>query len=127
MNNTKTKLRTSAEWVGSLLEARGYTPEMLEKENRYWDVVSSGINLDITPNSLYNAGIAAHAEEMRLKRIEVIANDFDAQDDIRFTFGKILIDERFHAKAFKLIAGEANYEATMLNQAAGAIALGLIP
>lgn len=111
-----------AEWVAQLLLNRGVEPEILEKDSRYWDAVFS----DNANDPLYASGVAAHAEAMRLERIQVIANDWTAPDDIRFTFGRILIDERFHARAFRAIAGEQYYNKTAEAHAKGLEALGLI-
>jgi len=106
-----------AQWVGKLLESRGITPEVLEKEERYWKEV---ITEDFTSDGNYAAAVAAHAEEMRLERIMVIMEDENADSDIRETFKNIYKDELFHAKGFKLIAGDEYY-----NKAAGAHAKGL--
>lgn len=112
-----------AGWVGVLLENRNVKPEVLDKQERYWPTA-----LEDAPegNAEYAAGIAAHAEEMRLERIKIIMADEEADEDIRDTFGKIYKDEVFHAKAFKEIAGDNYYDATSEKHAKGLEALGLI-
>jgi hypothetical protein len=109
--------------VGKLLEVRGITPEILIKEERYWKEV---ITEDFTENGNYAAAVAAHAEEMRLERISVIMDDSTADEDIVETFKNIYKDELFHAKGFKLIAGDEYYNLTSENHAKGLEALGLI-
>lgn len=112
-----------ASWVGALLSSRGITPEILQKEERYWRTVMTE---DFGSDGNYAAAIAAHAEEMRLERIKVIMDDNDAPSDIRETFKNIYKDELFHAKGFKLIAGDQYYQDTAHVHAKGLEALGLI-
>ena len=112
-----------ASWVGKLLLDRGITPEILQKEERYWKTVMTE---DFTQDGNYAAAVAAHAEEMRLERISVIMEDSEAPQDIRETFKNIYKDELFHAKGFKLIAGDEYYNKTSENHAKGLEALGLI-
>ena len=112
-----------AQWIGELLEARGITPEILVKEERYWKEVMTE---DFTENGNYAAAVAAHAEEMRLERISVIMNDLTADEDIVKTFKNIYKDELFHAKGFKLIAGDEYYNLTSEKHAKGLEVLGLI-
>jgi len=112
-----------SEWVGKLLSDRGVTPEILQKEERYWKEVMTE---DFTTDGNYAAAVAAHAEEMRLERISVIMNDENAPIDIRKVFTDIYKDELFHAKGFKLIAGDDYYNKASENHAKGLEALGLI-
>lgn len=112
-----------AQWVGRLLENRGITPEILKKEERYWKEVMTE---DFTSDGNYAAAVAAHAEEMRLERIKVIMEDNEADTDIVETFKNIYKDELFHAKGFKLIAGDEYYSKASANHAKGLEALGLI-
>lgn len=112
-----------ASWVGKLLLDRGITPEILQKEERYWKEVMTE---DFTNNGNYAAAVAAHAEEMRLERITVIMNDSESPKDIQETFKNIYRDEVFHAKGFKLIAGDDYYNQASENHAKGLEALGLI-
>lgn len=112
-----------ASWVGELLKNRGVTPEILKKEERYWRQVMTE---EFKEDGNYAAAVAAHAEEMRLERITVIMNDESAPVDIRNTFTQIYRDELFHAKGFKLIAGDEYYNKASENHARGVEALGLI-
>jgi rubrerythrin len=112
-----------AQWIGKLLSDRGITPQILKKEERYWKTVMTE---DFTSDGNYAAAVAAHAEEMRLERITVIMNDETADSDIVETFKNIYKDELFHAKGFKLIAGDEYYNSTSENHAKGLEALGLI-
>ncbi len=112
-----------ASWIGKLLLTREITPEILQKEERYWKEVMTE---DFKSDGNYAAAVAAHAEEMRLERIKVIMDDETAPEDIRDTFKNIYKDELFHAKGFKLIAGDEYYLKASKNQAKGLEALGLI-
>jgi rubrerythrin len=112
-----------SQWIGKLLSDRGVTPNILQKEERYWKEV---ITEDFKNDGNYAAAVAAHAEEMRLERIMVIMNDETADSDIRETFKNIYKDELFHAKGFKLIAGDDYYNKASENHAKGLEALGLI-
>lgn len=112
-----------AQWVGELLKTRGIKPEILQKEERYWKQV---ITEDFTTNGNYASAVAAHAEEMRLERIKVIMDDTEFDSDIVNTFKQIYKDELFHAKGFKLIAGDEYYSKASENHAKGLEALGLI-
>lgn len=82
-----------ASWVGKLLLDRGITPEILQKEERYWKTVMTE---DFTQDGNYAAAVAAHAEEMRLERISVIMEDSEAPQDIRETFKTIYKDGKFY-------------------------------
>jgi hypothetical protein len=64
---------------------------------------------------------------MRLLRIEVIANDESAPADARAVFRRILPQERFHERAFRVLAGPAAMAATAAAHTLGEQALGLIP
>lgn len=112
-----------AKWIATLLENRGLTAEILKKEERYWNEV---INEEFKGNGQYAAAAAAHAEEMRLERIEVLCTDPVVDSDIKMTFLMILKDEKFHAKAFKSLGGEEYYNESAENHAKGMEALGLI-
>lgn len=112
-----------SQWVGKLLSDRGITPQVLLKEERYWKEVMTE---DFTSDGNYAAAVAAHAEEMRLERIKVIMEDETADSDIVETFKNIYKDELFHAKGFKLIAGDDYYNKASENHAKGLEALGLI-
>lgn len=116
-----------SKWIGELLLTRGITPKILEKEERYWKAVMTE---DFSTNGNYAAAVAAHAEEMRLERIMVIMNDESITSykmmDIKQTFINIYKDELFHAKGFKLIAGDEYYNQASSNHAKGLEALGLI-
>ncbi len=113
---------THASWVGDLLRARGIEPTVLVKPERYWDATLPGaIDFETA------AGVAAHAEQMRLERITVIAIDVDAPADVRDVFARILPEERFHAGAFRHMAGEPAFAATLARHELGMEAIALIP
>lgn len=113
---------THAGWVGELLTNRGITPKVLEKKERYWDKTLPSID-----SFERGAAVAAHAETMRLHRIEAIADDEEAPEDIREVFQKILPQERFHAKAFSEMAGEKAMAVALKDHHLGMEAIGLIP
>lgn len=109
-----------AAWIGQLLRARGIEPQSLDKKERYWDQVLP----DIT-NLEYGSAVAAHAEEMRLERIKVIAEDSETPDDIRLVFKSILPQELGHAKIFNFLAKDQKNKAAE-QHAKGLEAIGLI-
>jgi len=111
-----------AEWVLELLKARGIEPNLNDAEKRYWKETLPDIKTFST-----GAAVGAHAERMRLERIETIANDRGAPQDIRKTFQLILKDELFHAAAFEQMAGPEALEQTLPSHRRGREALGLEP
>lgn len=111
-----------AKWVRELLQARGIVPKVEGAEERYWketlpDIVSFATG----------AGVAAHAERMRLERIKTIADDVSAPQDVRRTFQQILKDELFHEEAFREMAGPEAMQRTLDSHLEGRAALGLEP
>jgi len=112
-----------AEWVKGLLEARGITASVLQKEERYWDKTLSAEYRTMDTKDL--AAIGAHAEAMRLERIKVIAEDKDAPADIRKVFAKILPQEKYHERAFRFIAGDEAMSKALDAHKEGLAALGL--
>lgn len=111
-----------SDWVKTLLETRGIPAEILQKDERYWNKTLASID-----SFESGAAVAALAEKMRLERIEVIANDPDAPEDIRSTFQKILKEEQFHAKAFAEMAGDEAMRKALSNHELGMAEIGLIP
>lgn len=112
--------RNHASWVGELLTARGVTPSVLEKEERYWNQTLPGIK-----NFETAAAVASHAERMRLERIRVIASHPETPADIREVFKRILPEEMFHERAFGRMAGDEALKQTQGNHNLGLKALGL--
>ena len=112
--------RDHAGWVGELLAHRGFAVEVRTRSDRYWRrVVPEVTNLPT------GAAIGAHAETMRLERIEAIASDADAPADVREVFARILPQEQFHARAFTSLATEESLARTAEAHALGRYALGL--
>ncbi len=113
---------THAEWVGELLTARGVKPETLEKRERYWENTLKQI-------TDWDSGcaVAAHAEAMRLDRIRAICADPDAPGDVKEVFGKILVQEEFHEKAFRSFTTDEAMKRTLDGHLAGMNELGLVP
>ncbi len=110
-----------AAWFAGLLRARGIEPVVLDAhDERYWNQTLPGIDSFET-----GAAVAAHAEEMRLARIRVIAADADAPGDVRDVLGRILEDEVGHAEAFRAMTTDEAYAATSDAHALGLEALGL--
>jgi rubrerythrin len=110
-----------AVWVGELLTNRGVSPEVLQKRERYWEETIKQITDWDT-----GCAVAAHAEAMRLERIEAICADDSADADIREVFGKILMEERFHEKAFRSFTTNEAMEKTLAGHMAGLNELGLV-
>jgi hypothetical protein len=113
--------RNHAAWIADLLRARGVIPEVRPARERYWGKTLPGIR-DLASG----AAVGAHAERMRLLRIEVIANDPVAPADVRAVFLRILPQERFHERAFRALAGADALAATASAHTLGAQALGLL-
>jgi len=113
--------RDHAGWIGELLAARGLPVVVETKGDRYWREVVPGI-ADLETG----AAVGAHAERMRLERIEAIAADPEAPADIRAVFAKILPQERFHARAFAELATPEALARTAGAHALGREALGLV-
>ena len=111
-----------AKWIADLLRARGIEPVAEGDNERYWREPLNAI-------TDWNSGcaVAAHAEEMRLARIQAICGDSTAPADILEVFQKILVQERFHAKAFRSFTTNEAYAATLASHEAGMNALGLLP
>ena len=112
---------THASWVLGLLNARGINPSVENAEDRYWASTLPGIDSFET-----GTAVAAHAEKMRLERIQVISEDQDAPEDIQSVFKKILVDELFHERAFRSMSTPAAMEKTHGNHELGRKALGLV-
>jgi hypothetical protein len=93
-----------------------------EKQDRYWQRTVPEVT-DLATG----AAVGAHAEKMRLQRIEAIANDADADADIRSVFARILPQERFHERAFRSLATPAALAATEGAHELGRRVLGLSP
>ena len=113
--------RTHAVWVAELLAARGLPVEIEEKAERYWPAL-----MEVIEDLETGCAVGAHAEEMRLRRIEAIAGDPEAPADVRACFQRILPEERFHARAFAKLAGETALDKTNGAHEAGLRALGLV-
>jgi rubrerythrin len=112
--------RKHAGWVGELLRARGVEPRIEPEAERYWPEMLPGIH-DLESG----CAVGAHAEKMRLDRIEHIARDPEAPADVRAVFARILPEERFHERAFRALAGDAAMRATEGAHELGRLALGL--
>lgn len=111
-----------ADWVLTLLKARGIEPNVDGAEKRYWKETLPEVQSFET-----GAAVAAHAERMRLERIRTIAEDPTAPADVKETFTRILRDELFHESAFREMAGPHAMELTLTAHREGRKALGLIP
>ncbi len=109
-----------AEWIAELLANRGLEAKKLIKDERYWDNTINQITDWDT-----GCAVAAHAEEMRLQRIRVICADSATAKDIKEVFDKILVQEEFHAKAFKEFTTDDAMQRTLEGHLAGLNQLGL--
>lgn len=112
---------THAEWILDLLKSRGLKPSMDFAEDRYWSEVLPGA-IDFQSA----AAIGAHAEQMRLERINVIVEDKDTPEEVRSVFEKILKQEIFHAAAFEKMAGVEAMNNTKYSHEQGRALLGLV-
>lgn len=113
---------THASWILELLEARGITPSVEGAEERYWkQVMPAAVDFETT------AAVGAHAEKMRLERIQVICDDDTAPADVSSAFKRILKQELFHERAFRQLAGADAMAATKFDHEQGRTLLGLVP
>ena len=113
-----------AEWVAGLLRSRGISLAAEDHSDRYWQRTLA----EVPPATFAEAcAVGAHAERMRLVRIEAIVEDPCAPADVRDCFARILVQERFHARAFAALAGEAALEQRQAAHRRGARWLGLLP
>lgn len=110
-----------AEWVGKLLLDRGIEPEVLVKNERYWNVAM--VDMDTIEDV---AAIAHHAEHMRLERIRAISEDSETPSDIKVVFSKILPMEINHEKWFGALSSEGHIASHKNNHEEGMVVLGLV-
>lgn len=125
LNMIASQENTHASWVLDLLNARGIVPTMEDvgnAENRYWKAVAPAAAFSFNRA----CAIASHAEGMRLERIRVISEDYEAPEDVRVVFKKILKEEIFHEKAFASMAGADAMSKTQPDHEAGRQLLGLV-
>ncbi len=111
-------------WIKGILKWYGVSIPEVPKEDgtRYWQEALAEVQ------SLYDwFGISHHAETMRLERIQAICDDTETSPLVKATFLKILDDEKFHARAFGLMAGVPAIERTAEGHSKGRKALGLEP
>lgn len=113
--------RLHAGWVLTLLQTRGLDPSHAHQD-RYWSKTLPGIT-DLESG----CAVGAHAERMRLERIETISADEEAPADVRAVFQKILPQERFHERAFRSLSTAEALSQTRTAHEEGRNALGLLP
>lgn len=111
-----------ADWVAKLLQDRGVSAEILSKESRYWGKVLTG--KEHSKEEL--AAIANLAENMRLERIRVIAEDSSAEEDIRKVFSKILPMEVKHEFIFGSMTNKESVIKALASHEEGLNELGLV-
>jgi rubrerythrin len=113
--------RQHAAWIEGLLLSHGFSTEVLQTPQRYWEQT-----LNHATDFHRAAAASAYAEKMRLERIRLIATDPDPAN-VREVFERILPQEIFHARAFRRMAGEAAMADLLTYHEAGVEAIGLIP
>lgn len=111
-------------WVAELLKARGITPRILKKEERYWnEVLPEDNNIS---SFRYFCAIGHLAETMRLDRISLLASN-DRFKDIADVMKAILVDEVFHARVFKELSTKKLIKHAQKFHDIGKNAIGLLP
>jgi len=111
-------------WVAKLLLDRGITPEILQKEERYWnEVLPKELEEDSFP---YFCAVGYLAETMRLDRISLLSSD-TRFTDIAEVMAKIYPDEIFHARAFKEMSNPSAINQAKQYHRLGMNAIGLLP
>lgn len=112
-----------AKWISKLLQDRGITAEVLQKEERYWNEV---LPKTLEENTFYYFCAVGHlAETMRLDRISLLASD-ERFADIAKVMSDIYPDEIFHARAFKEMSTKADIAKAREFHNIGMNAIGLI-
>ena len=112
-----------ARWVSKLLQDRGITAEVLQKEERYWNEV---LPKTLEENTFkYFCAVGHLAETMRLDRIALLASD-ERFTDIAKVMSDIYPDELFHARAFKEMSTKADIAKAREFHNIGMNAIGLI-
>jgi rubrerythrin len=118
--------RQHALWIEELLLARGLSVAPISQPTRYWTRTLGAQERALDAMDFATGcAVGAHAEKMRLERIEAIASDADAPADIRAVFAKILPQERFHERAFRSLSTPQALERTRHAHTLGRQALGL--
>lgn len=113
-----------AEWVAGLLASRSLGRAADDHVDRYWQRTL----IDAPPSSFGEAcAVGALAEQMRLLRIQAIVDDPGAPGDVADCFSRILVQERFHARAFASLAGDDALRCRGDAHRRGARWLGLLP
>jgi tRNA isopentenyl-2-thiomethyl-A-37 hydroxylase MiaE len=107
------------EWIKDYLVKNNIEP-ITEHEERYWKEVN--MNFDTLEEA---SAIGAHAEEMRLERIRIIAKDTEFTE-LASIFNKIQTDEEFHVKAFTKLTTEEKLAVAKIGHEQGMLELGLI-
>lgn len=113
-----------AEWVAGLLTSRSLSLSADDHACRYWQRTL----IEAPPASFSEAcAVGALAEQMRLLRIQAIVDDPAAPADVADCFFRILVQERFHARAFASLAGDDALRCRGDAHRRGARWLGLLP
>jgi rubrerythrin len=112
-----------AVWVAKLLKDRGIEPEVLEREERYWNEVLPEVYEKNT--FTYFCAVGSLAETMRLERIMILASEPEYAD-IADVFKKIYSDEIFHARIFKELSTKEDIAHAEQFHNMGMNAIGLI-
>ena len=112
-----------ARWVKQLLIDRDITPEILKKEERYWNEVLPKVLEENT--FTYFCAVGHLAETMRLDRIQLLSSD-ERFVDIAKVFSDIYPDELFHARAFKEMSTDEDIEKARQFHNIGMNAIGLV-
>lgn len=111
-----------ARWIKQLLLDRGIEAEILVKEERYWNTVLEDGCMGTFSQM---CAIGYHAEDMRLERITLLAQD-TRFTDIAAVFEMIRPDELFHRTAFQVMSSPEDIEFARINHEEGMKALGLV-
>jgi rubrerythrin len=123
LQNIAVQEETHAFLVAGLLRDRGIVVgnvEISDADKRYWSEALKGAKDFDTA-----CAVGAHAEAMRLERINVICKDAETPANVRRVFKQIQIDEVWHERAFRDLAGKVAMEQTKADHEAGRHLLGL--
>lgn len=112
-----------AKYIKAILVANGVPIPRItgDEPTRYWKEVTDGVEL--TTDELLAAG--AHAEAMRLHRIEAVMNSTRLPTSVTKTFLMIWHDEKRHAELFRKWCSDDAFKRMESKHQEGLKALGL--
>lgn len=110
-----------AKYIAALLDLYGYTPDEQEPNGKYWEQSMKGVQ---SFDDIFAVG--AHAEAMRLSRIEAVMNSKVFDETVCKVFARIYEDEKNHVEWFRSLCSDEAFERMSEHHKDGLNALGLV-